>query len=125
MGNVCLIVCAWLYPWIIWPRTSSRPSWSCVTSTFLRQAFLPLRDGCLYVAGAVFVVAMIALYCVLFNFEMLTVSETFKIELSKFQSRACTHRPSPTLGAWLRPLTATLDPLVCRTMASELLSLSY
>jgi hypothetical protein len=48
-----------------------------VTSTFLRQAFLPLRDGCLYVAGAVFVVAMVVLFGVIFNLEMLAVFETF------------------------------------------------
>lgn len=40
------------HPWIIWSRTSSRPEEICVTSTFLRQAFFPLRLGCLYCAGA-------------------------------------------------------------------------
>lgn len=40
------------YPAIIWSRTSSRPVATSVTSTFLRQAFLPLRLFCLYCAGA-------------------------------------------------------------------------
>jgi hypothetical protein len=44
---------------MIWSRTSSRPDWICVTSTFLRQAFLPLRLGCLYCAGAASVSAMV------------------------------------------------------------------
>lgn len=34
------------HPWIISSRNCSRPSWTSLTSTFLRHAFFPLREGC-------------------------------------------------------------------------------
>ena len=44
---------------MIWSRTSSSPVEICVTSTFLRHAFLPFLLDCLYCAGAASVVAMV------------------------------------------------------------------
>jgi hypothetical protein len=40
------------HPWMIASLRSSRPFSTSVTSTFLRHAFLPFRDGCLNVPGA-------------------------------------------------------------------------
>ena len=40
------------YPWVISSRTCSRPLSTALMSTFLRQAFLPLREGCFDFAGA-------------------------------------------------------------------------
>ena len=33
-------------PWMISERSCSRPVCTALMSTFLRQAFLPLREGC-------------------------------------------------------------------------------
>ena len=41
------------YPWVICSRTCSRPLSTALMSTFLRQAFLPLREGCFDFGGAV------------------------------------------------------------------------
>jgi len=102
------------HPWITWSRTSSSPDWICVTSTFLRQAFFPLRLGCLYWAGAASVLAMLgcSVRTTRFAAEFLcsTITTISKSLSRSRQNSAWPERPSDYVSScpW-PPLLALLD----------------